>query len=319
MLSHNDVHYIVGLLWRYSSYGSPEVVLGDRVYDEAAQKKRDVDVTVLYKNGQNTCALAGIEVKDEKEPLDVITVEGLCLKLADMPSISQKGIVSASGYTDGAIKKAKRHGVDLYELEEWDVTKEEPDFLFKFNPEFFYKISEYLWSDMFIVLNPNEKIDESIKEVLNNPNTPILEGDGTLSSYLNIQGLIMSLSNVIMDDAFYDYVDSLNLKDDERRDITSPVRTRIQPLYIRAGNELYPIKNFRARLRVGKKTQKYESVFKKLVCLNNPQFKLGCVVTKPSKSHLTVSFMEPGSNHLKTSGIFYDERQGKRIYKVAMS
>ena len=37
-----------------------------------------------------------------------------------MPSITSRAIVSASGYSKPAIRKAEHHGVDLYELRDWD-------------------------------------------------------------------------------------------------------------------------------------------------------------------------------------------------------
>jgi hypothetical protein len=52
-------------------------------------------------------------------PLDVTEIEQLALKLLDMPSVTHRAIVSASGYTSGARMKAAHHGVELYELQPW--------------------------------------------------------------------------------------------------------------------------------------------------------------------------------------------------------
>ena len=41
-----------------------------------------------------------------------------------MPAITERGIVSASGYTEAAINKARRYGVTLYSLLEWSVPVE---------------------------------------------------------------------------------------------------------------------------------------------------------------------------------------------------
>jgi len=51
------------------------------------------------------------EVKHEKRPLDVALVEGLCLKFIDMPSITDRNIVSSSGFTKPAVAKARKHAV----------------------------------------------------------------------------------------------------------------------------------------------------------------------------------------------------------------
>ena len=42
-----------------------------------------------------------------------------------MPSVTHPAIVSTSGFTGPAIKKAKHHGVDLYAIDEWTKPLEE--------------------------------------------------------------------------------------------------------------------------------------------------------------------------------------------------
>jgi len=108
MLTETDVHYIAGYLHAVTEREVEQIVLGERVFDEASGTKRDVDIIVLR---AGDTGLAGVEVKDETRPLDVSAVEGLCLKLHDMPEIKQRAIVSASGYTEPARRKASSHGV----------------------------------------------------------------------------------------------------------------------------------------------------------------------------------------------------------------
>jgi len=91
------------------------------VLDTAAGKSRDVDVTVtISQSGNITHAFKAYEVKHESKPLDVAVVEQLCLKLLDMPSITHRAIVSASGFTTSARDKATRHGITVYELRPWN-------------------------------------------------------------------------------------------------------------------------------------------------------------------------------------------------------
>lgn len=98
-----------------------DVVLGDMVDDVASGTARDVDITVTTRAADGTVhAFKGIEVKAEKRPLDVITVEQLCAKLKDMPGITHRSVVSASGYTAPAIQKAQHHGMELWELKDWE-------------------------------------------------------------------------------------------------------------------------------------------------------------------------------------------------------
>jgi hypothetical protein len=97
-----------------------EVELGSLVRDEASESDRDVDVTITTRNSDGTRRrYAAIEVKDEKKPLDVQAVEQLIAKLGDMPSITQSSIVSSSGYSKAARKKAARYGVELLRFRDW--------------------------------------------------------------------------------------------------------------------------------------------------------------------------------------------------------
>lgn len=131
MLTPMMVQYLVGLCCLRHDPDAVEITLGDMVYDEAAQKTRDVDVTVMFKNDDDSlAAFKAVEVKKEAHPLDVATVEQLCLKFLDMPQITHRSIVSASGYTEAAKLKAKRHSVDLYTLKPWEGQMEDnfPDF-----------------------------------------------------------------------------------------------------------------------------------------------------------------------------------------------
>jgi hypothetical protein len=122
MLTPNDVHLLVGLLTQASSPDNVAVELGSLVYDTAAEKLRDVDITVDHPIGEIR-ALKGLEVKKHKDPLDVTHVEQLAMKLGDMPSLTSRQIVSASGYTAAAIKKAAAHDLELLKLTNWDPKK----------------------------------------------------------------------------------------------------------------------------------------------------------------------------------------------------
>jgi Restriction endonuclease len=114
------VQYLVGLCCLKWHPDAVDVTIGDMVLDPAASKKRDVDVTVtISESGSITHAFKAYEVKHESNPLDVADVEQLCLKLLDMPSVTHRAIVSASGFTSSAQSKAARHGVTLYGLRPW--------------------------------------------------------------------------------------------------------------------------------------------------------------------------------------------------------
>jgi len=119
-LSPMLVQYLVALCCLKWDREAVDVTIGDMVYDPAAEKERDVDVTVTIKESPTvTRAFKAYEVKRESAPLDVATVEQLCIKLLDMPSVTHRAIVSASGFTSGAQTKAQRHNVELYEFRAW--------------------------------------------------------------------------------------------------------------------------------------------------------------------------------------------------------
>lgn len=101
------------------------------VYDEAAQKYRDVDITITFKNQDGTIsAFKAAEVKKEANPLDVATIEQLCMKFSDMPQITHRSIFSTSGYSKAAKVKAEYYLVDIYTLRPWKRRIEDdfPDF-----------------------------------------------------------------------------------------------------------------------------------------------------------------------------------------------
>ena len=120
------VQYLVGLCCLRWDPDAIDVTIGDMVLDTAAEKERDVDVTVtVSESGNTTHAFKAYEVKREGTPLDVTEVEQLCLKLLDMPSITHRAVVSASGFTAGAQSKAAHHGVQLFALRPWTRPLEE--------------------------------------------------------------------------------------------------------------------------------------------------------------------------------------------------
>ena len=116
-----QIQYIVGLCCLRRNPDAVEITIGDMVMDSAAEKARDVDITVTLQDEPGIVrAFKAYEVKRETPPLDVVAVEQLCAKFGDMPSVTHPAIVSASGYTAPAIKKAASHKVELYQIKPWD-------------------------------------------------------------------------------------------------------------------------------------------------------------------------------------------------------
>jgi hypothetical protein len=120
MLTPTDIQYVVGLLSLAATPEKVEVELGSMVYDVASQSVRDVDVTLRVEDRERRLTgYKGIEVKDHKRRLGSEHVEQLAAKLNDMPALSHRAIVSASGYTRPSIRKAEAKGIQLLELRDW--------------------------------------------------------------------------------------------------------------------------------------------------------------------------------------------------------
>ncbi|MCU0648857.1 MAG: hypothetical protein MUF00_12725 [Gemmatimonadaceae bacterium] len=114
------VQYLVALCCIRATPGAVNVIVGDMVHDDAAEKTRDVDVTVTVAEPDGVLrAFMAYEVKREGQTLDVATVEQLSAKLRDMPSLTHRAIVSTSGFSAPAIKKASAYGIELYTMKPW--------------------------------------------------------------------------------------------------------------------------------------------------------------------------------------------------------
>jgi restriction endonuclease len=125
MPTHMELQYLLGLSCLRRFPDADEITVGDMVFDVAAKKVRDVDVTVTIPEQVPVIALRAFELKDEAAPLDVATVEQLSQKLQDMPQINERVIVSTSGFTDGASAKAQAHGVQLLHMKPWTAAMRE--------------------------------------------------------------------------------------------------------------------------------------------------------------------------------------------------
>jgi hypothetical protein len=156
------VQYLVGLCCLRHTPEAVEVTLGDQIEDDATNSSRDVDVTVtIVTNDGHREAITGCEVKNEKRPLDVTDIEQLCAKMNDMPSLTERSIVSASGYYSNCQGKANKHGVVLYDLLPWEsaVTKDFPKSNLHDTPanSLLFAQQELVWLDgVSVKVNPSD-------------------------------------------------------------------------------------------------------------------------------------------------------------------
>jgi hypothetical protein len=195
MLTPIDVHFLVGLLTLISRPDGVELELGSTVFDEVAEEDRDVDVTVRAAGADGQISVfEGLEVKDHARPLDVIHVEQLCAKLRDMPAITDRGIVSASGYTEAALNKARHYGVTLYSFVEWTAPVEVATVTLI--PNFEYVETGYRWVEgPHVHFTPNLNLPESLAQQLA-PGTPLFDKTGTpIAPPMTYQGLADKLAS----------------------------------------------------------------------------------------------------------------------------
>ncbi|HYM43670.1 MAG TPA: hypothetical protein VET46_12995, partial [Steroidobacteraceae bacterium] len=144
--------YLVALCCARRNPDAVDITIGDDVRDATTGAPRDVDVTVtLLEEDGSRRAFKGFEVKREGTPLDVTEVEQLCMKFVDMPDVTHRAIVSATGYTANAIKKAQAHNVQVLQRKEWTrpVAELIPD-LDRMGPPaeaFTFKTRGLIWAD----------------------------------------------------------------------------------------------------------------------------------------------------------------------------
>jgi hypothetical protein len=175
MLSETEVQYLVGFLYLHTRRSDIAVkttaVFGEKVYDEAAKERRDVDVVVAT---AGDTALIGVEVKDEGRALDVTKVEQICLKLKDMPVLKERFLVSTSGFTSGGRRKAAAHGLGCLRLVHGALPKIATVDLAGFAN---LTIFERGCPSPKIVLEPDRKDLDDLRDELSE-DTPVTLGDG---------------------------------------------------------------------------------------------------------------------------------------------
>ena len=85
---------------------------------------REIDVLVTTSVQSNSINYKiAFECKEYKSKVTVSIVEAFISKCMDIPEINKGIMVSSNGFTDGAIKKAKKHGILLCGLNQIDIDK----------------------------------------------------------------------------------------------------------------------------------------------------------------------------------------------------
>lgn len=316
MLTPTDIHILVGLLTRVSNPDAVEIMLGDLVYDVKAEKKRDVDVTVTHKDTNGiVSAFKGIEVKKHARPLDIIRVEQLCIKLNDMPGINHKAIVSASGYTQPARKKAEAHGVNLYSLIPWDNPMAGFEHV-SFPPDFHVKYMTLTWAKgPLVVYNPSDNIPSEIRN--------------KITDDIRIFGSIFSNDNnktlkQLADKLSLDAVQKL-INNEEIKALSLGIEKEVEfhfndigNLYIDLEGLEIPLKQALVKGVVVWQEQKLLPAFKILISVGESKPYVGCAIMEMPQGNLigfTVSQVDRSFNLVN---IPVSERNRKKIQKLQL-
>ena len=64
MLTPMMVQYLVGLCCLRHDPDAVEITLGDMVYDHVAEKDRDVDITITFKDGNEILRMSGVQTEE---------------------------------------------------------------------------------------------------------------------------------------------------------------------------------------------------------------------------------------------------------------
>ncbi len=163
----NQIHRITELLERHNS----KVILDHKIPDpDNPEQPRQIDIYVENENGK-----IHIECRDRKSKQDVMWIEELYGRKKSL-NADKLIAVSASGFTKGAIKKAKRLSIYLRTLSE--IT---PNEISSWNEPIKFIYCYYLFrlsTITFITTNPEESIPDNLYY-------DILEKNGELFNMFN--------------------------------------------------------------------------------------------------------------------------------------
>lgn len=188
MLSETDIHYITGFLYVVSRREDVTVILGEKVQDVASESERDVDIVIAH---VGDTGLLAAEVKDESRPLHVGLVEALCQKFNDMPSITRRHIVSASGFTEPALRKASFHSVECLTL----VRGTLPPFRgIDFSRVTSSPVSYLIWREgPEVSLLPRRRLSDAQRQELR-PESPVFHPPGSTPGPTTLKALADSIT-----------------------------------------------------------------------------------------------------------------------------
>lgn len=316
MLSHIDVHYLAAILTQIASEWGVEIELGDMVEDVVAEKGRDVDITARYRLPDGSLAeMHGIEVKDEKRPLDVQPVEQIIAKLQDMPVLTKHALVSSSGFTEPAKKKALHYGLDLYHFRDWDGTGLRVDM----SQASFGGVQVSAWESVTAIPIIQCPSDGTPGELRFEISTDLMISDPNNSDVkVRLGDFLNSVCTDVINDVAAKVQNNPELAKEDRFVVDSPVNLKF-PLQIPADGEMLPISMLQVKGVAVIKNYPVQHALKVLMRDEDNGLVAGCMVADLPDGSLWIFMASSTEGSLTARIISVLDRGKKKIYKEKMT
>ncbi|TJY35830.1 hypothetical protein [Pontimicrobium aquaticum] len=314
MLTPTDTHLLAGILTKLTSPESVEIVLGNMMYDEASERKRDIDISVKYINEHDEeITFVGLHVKDHTRPLGSPEVEQLCLHFKDTPSIQKGGIISASGYTKPGIRKAKYHGIDLYEIKVWnrhssvlehmqfpkEFVFEEKKPILTTKPSITYLFDKNLTTELELLLNHKSEVYRENLELI--PNT------------LTVNHLTNNvITNVFNSDNANEKLDAAN---GQEVDLNMNINFT-DSVAIKLGEELLKVNGAQIIFKAKYEILKSDVEFKVLSKIDDDSFDIGAAIMQFSSGNFFCLSTSNMDKSMKLFAIPVSDRVKKKIHEL---
>jgi hypothetical protein len=315
MLSHIDVHYLAAILTQIGTDWGVEIELGEMVEDVVAEKGRDVDITARYKQSDGTVTeFHGIEVKDEKRPLDVQVVEQIIAKLRDMPSLTKHALVSSSGFSEAAKKKARHYGLEMYHFHDWDGKGLQVDLsqmTFEFKAEEWESVTAFPVIDCPPPKGDEEKPGEvSLASIVSDP-----YNSGTMRP-------LREVMNLVCDDALNKAAaqvrENPDLAESERFNVDIPIDL-LTTFEITAGEKTMNVSKVQVQGIVIIKNHAVQTALKALVRDGEDKPVAGCMIAELPDRSLWLFMASSREGSLTARIISVADRGKKKIYQEKMT
>lgn len=306
MLTHEDIHYITGFLELIARGSDYEATLGSMIFDVEGETNRDVDIVIkgAKKASGEEVIFAGIEVKDHSRPLDISHIEQLIAKLESMPVLTEKCIISSSGYSDSAIKKASKHSITLLEIMDKDETTHFP---IEVGPQ-----------NIFATDHKYELIRAAPQYIYNNsqPHSPLQDelplyiDPNTLHPLENLRGLALACFNLFKAEALA----RPEMSEEQEIKVIIPLLDKSDgPFLIKLGMQLVPITKMGLEIKINKENYKATPSLKIIKKVGSTEPYVGAIIFEnPNKDLMAIAL----STHDRIPKFFVIgniQRQKKKI------